>query len=171
MKLKFNQYIKKNFLVIYRPNLQIIGVAVFLGLLGLVNCKDKENPPPVDNRTKTELITLSPWKISAMVCDSSVDLDGKNGASKDMLSQRLPCQNDNSYAFNADSTTTELANLKCGNEKSPYKGTWMFTNNEKNLKWNGEDYPIMEITGTKMVVRYTLTASGIVYGITISFVH
>ena len=153
------------------PTVKLLTLLAFAIILTFSFCKKSETPPTPDTRTKTELIQLSAWKISAMVCDSSVDLDGKNGSSKDMLSQRLPCQNDDSYKFNADSTTTEIANLKCGNEKSPYKGSWIFTNSEKNLLWNGGTYPITEITATKMVLRYTLIASGIVYGITITLIH
>ena len=153
--------------IYYLITVLVLGCALFL-----VNCKDKEAEPTPDPRTKTQLITASVWKITTMVCDTSVDTDGKDRASKDLLSQKLPCQNDDTYLFKSDSTTTEYTNVKCNaNEKVSYKGAWIFTNAEKTLTWNGANYPILELTGTKMVLRYTLTASGNVYGITITLAH
>jgi hypothetical protein len=159
-------------IITMKPSLKLLTLFAFAAILSLTYCKDEDPTPVVETRTKTELITLSDWKITSMMCDTSVDTDGKDGASKDLLIQRLACQNDNSYKFNTDSTTTEYTNVKCNaNEKASYKGTWMFTNSEKNLLWNGENYPVQEISASKMIVRYTIKASGNVYGITITFTH
>ena len=157
--------------------------AIVLAIFSLVNCKDEDTTPapPADTRTKTQLIMASDWKWTKSECNVAIDKDGKNGASTDLLSQYPVCFTDNVYTFNADSTTAEKAVTKCSNEPLTYKGTWMFTNSEKNLQWNGldynprkytlRDYTVMELTATKMVLKYTEINGTDTYIITDTFTH
>ena len=154
---------------------KILGVAAaFFALLigGLYSCKEETTTPEPDNRTRTQLITASEWKLTVSTCNVAVDTDGKDGASTDLLSQMLPCEKDDSYLFKLDSTTTEKTNVKCkSNEPASYKGSWIFSKDEKTLTWDGDDYAIMELTGTALIVKYAFVIGGNNYEITDTYSH
>ncbi|MFM9945841.1 MAG: lipocalin family protein [Bacteroidia bacterium] len=150
----------------------------FVSIFFLINCKE-ETPVTPDTRTKVQLMQVGPWKWTASTCDTAIDIDGMNGASKDIHGQYPICFKDDIYTFKADSTTSEAANTKCTTEGT-YKGSWIFTNGEKNLRWTGKDfktrkyalrdYTIIELTDSKMVLRYLEVAANN-YLITNTYTH
>jgi len=138
----------------------------------LSNCKDDSTDPAPETRTRKELLMLSSWKLTASVSKTPVDIDGMNGASTDRFIQLKPCEQDNSYKFNADSTTTEVNNTKCkSNEAATAKGTWILSPDQKTLKWNGFDYPIIDITATNLVVKYSFKVGVETYELTDTYSH
>jgi len=163
-----------------KPTLKLLTLLAFTAILGLTYCKEETTAPVVDTRTKTQLITAAAWKWSASTSDVEIDVDGKDGASKDIYIQYPLCFKDDGYTFKTDSTTSEATNTKCTTE-SAYKGTWIFTNLDKNLQWKGKDfktkqyivrnYSILELTGDKMVLKYNEIAGSNTYVITNTYNH
>jgi hypothetical protein len=138
----------------------------------LSSCKDDSTDPAPETRTRKELLMLSSWKLTASVSKTPVDIDGMNGASTDRFIQLKPCEQDNTYKFNADSTTTEVNNTKCkSNEAATAKGTWILSPDQKTLKWNGFDYPIIDITATNLVVKYSFKVGVETYELTDTYSH
>lgn len=165
-----------------KPVLKVSVLIVFAVITAMISCKDETTTPVApDTRTKPQLMIASPWKWTASTCDVEVDVDGKDGASKDLYGQYTACFKDDLYTFKADSTTTETSNVKCTNEAASYKNTWILTNGEKNLQWKGKDfktkqylardYTILELTGDKLVLKYSETAGSSVYVITNTYNH
>jgi hypothetical protein len=160
---------------------KLTSLIAIAAILSLTCCKDEETGPAPDTRTKTQLMIASPWKWTASACDVEIDVDGKDGASKDIYGQYPACFKDDLYTFKADSTTTEASNVKCTTEAASYKNTWIFTNGEKNLLWKGKDfktrqylardYTILELTFDKLVLKYNETAGTTVYVITNTYNH
>ncbi len=153
-----------------------------LAATGLTFCKKSDTTPTPASPTftNTQLLTNGVWKWTASTCDVAIDVDGLNGASKDVHGQYPVCFTDDTYVFNPDSTTTESFVTKCTSEGN-YKGTWIFTNGGKNLQWNGKDfktkkyvlrnYTIVEITGSKLVVTYEEPATPKNYVLTNIYTH
>jgi len=147
-------------------------VALTLGFLGLQSCKEDDATPAPDTRTKTQLITASEWKLTASVCNVAVDTDGKDGASTDLLSQMKPCEKDDTYKFNSDSTTTEKTIIKClSNEPASYKGSWIFSPDQKTLVWNGDSYSILDLNGNNLIVKYSIKIGADSYELTDTYSH
>jgi hypothetical protein len=140
------------------------------GSFVLVNCKDDEEVKP-DTRTKLELMMNGTWKWTESTCSVPVDIDGKNGASTDLLSQQAACIIDDTYTFAADSTYTGYANTKCGSEAKSYKGDWIFTTSDTKLDWDGDIYDLVELSGAKLVLRYKETVGSSTYTITDTYTH
>ena len=149
---------------------KLLALLVVASSFFLTNCKDKDEVTP-DTRTKLELIMNGTWKWTESTCSVPVDLDGKNGSSTDLLSQQLACITDDTYTFAADSTYTEFANVKCGSEAKTYKGDWIFTTKDTKFDWDGDIYDLIELSGTKFVLRYTETKGSSTYTITDTYSH
>ena len=156
-----------------KTTLKLLAFFAFVAILSFTNCKDKETTPAApDTRTKTQLITAAEWKWTVSTCNVPVDTDGKDGASTDLLIQMLPCEIDNSYTFKSDSTVIEKTNVKCKtNEPVSWKGDWEFLNNEKILDWDGDDFTVIELTGSKLVLKSTFTTGTNTYEITDTYTH
>ncbi len=152
---------------------KILTSLAFAAILNLTNCKDKEDPSITpDTRTKTQLITASEWKWTVSTCNVPVDTDGKDGASTNLLIQMPPCEIDNSYTFKSDSTMIEKTNVKCKtNEPVSWKGDWEFLNNEKVLDWDGDDFTIIELSGSKLVLKSSVITGSNTYEITDTYTH
>lgn len=152
---------------------KILSISVLVATLAIFSCKsDSEDPTPGTPKTQTELLTLSPWVLSAVTNVDAVDFDGDGQSSKDIYAQMLPCERDDSYQFNKDSTTTELAVTKCApSEPAIFKGDWMFTKDKKNIDWDGEIYAISELTETRMVLVNSFTVGTDNYTLTSTYIH
>ena len=156
-----------------KSTVKLLTFFAFAAILNLTNCKDK-GPTPIapDTRTKSQLVTAAEWKWTVSTCDVAVDTDGKDGASTDLLIQMLPCAIDDSYTFKSDSTTLEKTNVKCKTgEPLAWKGTWVFSNSEKNLQWNVTDFNIIELSGSKLVLKHAITTGANTYQITDTYTH
>ena len=156
----------------FKTCLKIASISCFGIIAFFSSCKEESTGPSAETRTKKELLMLSPWKLTASVSKTPVDIDGMNGASTDRFIQLKPCEQDNTYKFNADSTTTEVNNTKCkSNEAATAKGTWILSPDQKTLKWNGFDYPIMDITANNLILKYSFKVGVETYELTDTYSH
>jgi len=127
-------------------------------------CK-KNNSSSTDTSPRTTLITEASWKFDA----SGVDFN-KDGAIDVIDSTTiLPCQKDNTYTFNKDSTgVADEGPTKC-NSTDPQTTdfTWSFSGTGQSVIKSDADpllangISIFSMTSTKMVLYKDTTVSGI----------
>lgn len=66
----------------------------------------------------------------------------------------------------------EKTNVKCKtNEPVSWKGDWEFLNNEKVLDWDGDDFTIIELSGSKLVLKSSVITGSNTYEITDTYTH
>lgn len=151
---------------------KIVILSILFCCFALYNCKKESDTPAPDTRTAKELIVLSPWKLTASISATPVDIDGINGPSTDVFSQLKLCETDNTFKFNNDSTITEVNNTKCKSNEAPtYKGSWLMSKDYKTLTWDGFDYTILEMSATRMTLKYSFTLGANTYQLTDTYSH
>ncbi len=118
-----------------------------------------------DEASNTDKLTSGQWKLTASV--SSFTFNG-NLQTIDVYANLGACQKDNFVEFKADGTLTgDEGPTKCGsNDPQQTTGTWAFEQNETHLVVNGAGYnfdaEILELTDTKLRVKYETNNNGIV---------
>jgi hypothetical protein len=132
-----------------------IGLALFLGAC------DSDS----DNASNTDNLTSGQWKLSSGVATFTF-----NGVQQtvDVYAQLPACDKDNFAEFKSDGTfVSDEGATKC-NPADPQQeaGTWSFTQNETHLVVAGGDYDfdaeILELTDSRMRVKFTEDLNGIV---------
>lgn len=134
-----------------------------LGLLALsfVACdKDDDN-----SGSNTDKLTSGKWKLSASVAKFTF-----NGIEQtvDVYGQLQDCETDNELEFKADGTLiSDEAAEKCNaNDPDQEVGTWSFNQDETEITVSGIDdsftAEIIELTNSKLRVKYDLNQNGIV---------
>ena len=145
--------------------------SIFFVLSSLVfaGCQKKETSP----KTKTQLITESPWKFS----QAGIDQNGDGKIDLALPAGILePCATDNLYTFKADHTgTVDEGPSKCSTSNPqtvPF--TWNFLNNESQIDIStplvaGIDGPvnIVELTETRFTLSKSVTLKGIPIPLTV----
>lgn len=148
------------------PILLILFAANFL----ISSSCNKNDDPPAPVKTKTQLLTQSPWKFkSAMV------------GTTDYSSSLQACQRDNIYSFAAAGTgTTDEGPTKCnGADPQTTNFTWNFTTNETIIHVSSpfftnttNDFNLITLTETELVVSTSYTPPfGPILLITVTFQH
>ena len=132
------------------------------------SCSKNDDPAPAA-KTKTELITKSPWKFS----DAKV-----SGIS--VASFLQTCQKDNSLTFIAAGTgTADEGVTKCNvgdPQTNPF--TWSFQTSETVLfvstpffTGGSSTFTLVSLTETELVVSQNITVSGGTQNAVITFIH
>ena len=130
--------------------------------------KNKDDDPNPTNKSTTELLTQHSWKLTAATADKDVDVtdDGNANASSNVYAQRPGCSNDDVVTFTNSSSTPKTGSLdagatKCGSEDQSRTFNWSLSNGETILTLSAlfyaQQYTIIEITNTKLKVRYDAT--------------
>jgi len=136
-------------------NKQILVAAAAL-LFTLGSCK-KETTPSTISKTKTEYLTLSNWKLTAVTGST-------NGAAPiDYFTTiALPCEKDNIYTFSTNSAYAETEGLtKCdpADPQTVDAGNWAFATNETYLNititGTAASYKILTLDANTLKLQYT----------------
>ena len=133
------------------------------------SCNKNDNPPaPI--KTKTQLLTQSPWKFKSATAGGS-DASGFLQA----------CQKDNIYTFAAAGTgTTDEGPSKCNTGDPQITSfTWNFASNETMLQVSSvffsntnTNFDLVSLTETELVVKTFYTPPiGPFIEVTITFQH
>lgn len=149
---------------------RIILLSALFSFFLLLNssCSKNDDPAPAA-KTKTELITKSPWKFS----DAKV-----SGIS--VASFLQTCQKDNSLTFIAAGTgTADEGVTKCNvgdPQTNPF--TWSFQTSETVLfvstpffTGGSSTFTLVSLTETELVVSQNITVSGGTQNAVITFIH
>jgi len=122
--------------------------------------KDDDN-----SGSNTDKLTNGKWKLSASVAKFTF-----NGMEQtvDVYGQLPDCDTDNEIEFKADGTLiSDEADEKCNaNDPQQEVGTWSFNQDETEITVSGIDdnftAEIIELTNSKLRVKYDLNQNGIV---------
>ena len=125
--------------------------------------KDDDNETP---KTKTELLTASPWKRTALTSNPAYDWNADGNAATDVLSIMLPCERDNTdtYRTNGIMETNE-GPTKCDpSDPQTWTTTWELVNNETEIRYDDTyNYTIVELTETTLKLRGVFEENGVTY--------
>lgn len=130
-----------------------------LGLVLLLAACNKD-----DEASKTDNLTSGKWKITASV--AKFPFNGGE-TTVDVYANLPACQRDNTAEFKTDGTliADEGATRCSTNDPQQTTGTWSFAQNETHLIATGTGYnfdaEILELTGSKLRVKYDTTSGGI----------
>jgi hypothetical protein len=135
--------------------------------ISVTGCKGKKTPDPiVPAKTKTELLTQSSWKLTAVTVNPTY-----NGFTE--YSQMATCDTDNIYIFNTGGVLTlDEGASKC-NPGDPQTGTdiWVFKTNETIITIGSLDHTILELTETILKESYVSNSGGVNYTVTETYSH
>jgi hypothetical protein len=140
-----------------------------LGILSLffLGCnKDDDNPP---QKTKTELITQSTWKLSTV-----------NAAGFGDVTAQIPaCYKDNIYTFvsNGSGSVNESTTVCSPTTAGPF--TWGFLNNETTLhisttlfQGGSSDFSLVTLNETNLAISQVMTIAPLPSTtVTFTFIH
>jgi len=157
-------------------SIKILSMVAVMIAVGLLSCKEEEKtvtptPPVIPNY---ELITTGTWKLSARTNVDAVDIDGKDGPSKDLYSQMTECWRDDTIKFDSVGVTLRArryAVKKCSGDPAIDTKTWSFSSDEKQLNWDGKTYDIKELNTSKMIINYKFSIPPDNYDVTETYVH
>ena len=131
----------------------ILSVLLF-SLLIISGCKEEETVV-VSTPTKTELLTASPWIITAQTFSPGVDLGDGQGIITDYYPFMDPCEKDDLLVFESDGTgNLDEGAIKCDPLSPQFDPcVWSFYENETQL--------IIEATDFRDTVNIALTATSL----------
>jgi len=122
-------------------------------ILSVFGCKDEEATP---SKTRTELLTLSPWKMTAATYDPGVDLGGT--IVTDIYAQVFEdCDKDDTQKYNTNGTLVyDEGENKC-DPSLPQTGTssWRFNTDETKIIIDSDDeltFDIEAITSSELQI-------------------
>jgi hypothetical protein len=156
-------------------NTKISSFVLVVSFLAFQGCKDDEETATITPvaKTKTELISVSPWILSASTVNPGFD-DGEGNLITDLFSMNEPCDNDDEIIFMADGTGSENEGAtKCDPDGEQELGTfaWSFNATETEIRAFGDTLGISELSETKMILTTILTEDGLSNTITVTFEH
>jgi hypothetical protein len=131
--------------------------------------------------TKTDLLTSSSWKVTALTVDPAFptfDNEGNvTGSTNDLFAMMDDCSKDDTYSFNTDKTLIlDEGASKCYNA-APQKttGSWSFNSDETTLTITVDGDPqtmtIVELTDKAIKLKVTESQGGVSFSITTTFSH
>ena len=121
----------------------------FLAILLCVACSKKDKA-----QSRTDIITNGSWSLSAVVSDNDA-----NGSyeTNDFAGFSL-CYTDNFYTFrsNAQLELNEGPTKCAPGDPQTELATWSFTQNETHLMINADEYVLMELNSSKVIIKEEL---------------
>lgn len=138
-------------------NLSILALFLFV----LSSCTKEEAA-----KTKTDLISQKAWTIQKF------ELKEGSDAWVDEFPTFNACSKDDRYVFKADNTYEfNEGPTKCDpSDPQIYAtGSWSFASNETKLLIDGEEYTIVSLTETNLIVSVQETIDGILFQQRVTF--
>ena len=147
---------------------------IIASLISVSACKKDEDNNSTPQKTKSELLSAKPWKITALTVSPAINAGGT--MITDIYAQMQACDKDDIYSFKSDKTyMQEEGATKCdpNDPQVSEAGTWTFSSDEKQIVQtsNGstESSALVELTETKLVISTTEVDGGITYTYTATF--
>ena len=154
-------------------NTKILSFVLLGSFLAFQGCKDDEGSTTPAAKTKTELLSASPWIMSAGTVSPGMPY-GEGNLITDLFSMSEPCEKDDETIFKADGTGSQNEGAtKCDPQGGQELGafTWSFNATETELIKDGDTFGLEELSETNMVVTTILIEDGTSYTVTSTFGH
>lgn len=137
---------------------------MIIAITTTLSCKKDNEEAPV--KTKTELLTTGPWKLTSYTSTPAYDWYGNGVFATNILAALNPCEADgfDTYKTNGTVEINEGA-LKCDPaDPQTFMASWQFTNNESKIMYDGfDEYELVELTETTMRLQQTFVENGVSY--------
>ena len=124
--------------------------------------------------TKTSLLTLAPWKRTALISTPAYDWYGNGNLITNLLDAMLPCEKDNFETYRTDSfwELNEGATKCIQTDPQTWSFTWAFADNENKLVFDGfDEYVLVELTSSTLKLRQAFVENGVTYTFDDSYGH
>ena len=134
------------------------------GAATLLACDD--DPVNPSAKSRTELLTTSSWKRTALVSNPAYAWYPGGTVATDVLGYMLPCEKDNFEVYGANGiVVTNEGPTKCDpSDPQTWTATWSLIANDTKILIDGVDeYTIDELTETTLKLRSTFTEDGVTY--------
>jgi len=127
----------------------LLGCVAALGLIS--SCKKD------DTKTKTDLLTAHPWKITAYTLETTTGTNPTT--SRDIYAQSASCAKDNFQTFNKDGIWVQDEGLTKCSTTAPQQisSHWDLTSSETKLTLDTEVYDLVALSENTMMLRLTQT--------------
>jgi len=138
-----------------------INLSIFTFLLFVFSSCNKEKV-----KSKTDLLTQKAWKIQKLETK-----EGNNPWEDDFPTWDA-CSKDDRYVFRANNTYEFNEGLTKCDPSDPQiidTGTWSFTNNETKLLIDGDEFTIVSLTDSNLILSSQETIQGITFQVKITF--
>lgn len=144
----------------------------FLCISTLSSCK-KDKGDNSSGKTKTELLTSGTWKIKAFSSNPAYDWDGDGDTETDIFGAMDGCEKDGYYTFKSNGTfEVNEGATKCeADDNQTETGNWNFIADETKINFDGEEYTLLELTGSTLKIKDVYTDDGVDYTDEITFGH
>jgi len=139
-------------------------ILVITGATSILSC-NKDDDDNNTTKTKTELLTAGTWKYTACVISPAYDYYGDGVMATDLFAIFKPCEKDDFEVYKTDGTWEyNEGPTKCDpSYPQAFSEPWSFTANETKLLVGTDEIEILELTATKLKVRYSFEDAGITY--------
>lgn len=139
----------------------VIGVITFF--LVLYSCKKDDNNGAT--KTKTELLTAGPWKYIASTITPAYDYYGDGVMATNIFAIMKACEKDDfeTYQTNGMWEYNE-GSTKCDpSYPQVFSDTWVLIDNETKILIGAGECMILELTSTRLKLRFFFEENGITY--------
>ncbi|MDA8886489.1 lipocalin family protein [Bacteroidia bacterium] len=133
-------------------------------------CKDDEGSTVPSVSEKTQLITASPWVLSAITIKIGTEVE-------DMYSDLDACSKDDEIIFKSDGTEIfDEGDTKCDPDADQQETfTWSFNTAETELTLTEDGEPetgtLKELSATKMELEFSQVEDGVTYMYNSTYTH
>jgi len=129
--------------------------------------KEDDNDEKDTPKTKTELLTVSKWKMTAFTVNPAVD------GQTDLYASMEDCEKDDTFKFNTNGTYTSYEeNNICEDSEPQESGTWSFNSTKTELLMDNDlIFTIVSLTDSKCVISMQREEEGTTYTYTKTFTH
>ena len=155
-------------------NTKILSFVLLGSFLAFQGCKDDEGSTTPAAKTKTELLSASPWIMSAGTISPGIP-DGEGNVITDFFSTDEACEKDDENIYVADGTGSSNEGASKCNPDDPQEYdtfTWTFNSEETEIMQDGDTLSIVTLSETNMVLTNIETMQdGTSYTVTGTFGH
>jgi len=132
----------------------------------LLSCqKDKHDDTVTPTTTKTELLTTETWKYIGAVIDPAYDYYGDGTPVTNIFDIMKACEKDDFEVYQTNGTWEyNEGPTKCDpSYPQTFNLPWNFTANETKLFVGSVEHTILELTATRLKLRYNVEDAGVIY--------
>ena len=148
--------------------IQIVGLPLLMtSMITAFSCKKNENTS--DNagtsKTKTELLTTGTWKYIGATINPGYDYYGDGITVTNIFDIMKTCEKDDFETYKTNGTWEyNEGPTKCDpSYPQLFSLPWNFAANETKLVLGTDENTILELTATRLKLRYTFEDAGVIY--------
>ena len=150
---------------------KLVALIMIASISTFFSCKSKDDTLP--SKTRTELLTTGTWKYTASIISPAYDYYGTGNPVTDIFSIMLPCEKDDFETYKTGGIWEyNEGPTKCdASYPQVFTDSWRFDANETKLFVGAVECTILELSDTKLKLRYSFEDNGVTYTEEDSYQH